>query len=132
MANAAVQPATTAERLTISTGTAGATIRYTVNGGSPTVSATNRVDMSLAAAPFGLGENIVRAIALKPEFSDSEPASATLVLSLPPVAAPTFRIGDRYVTGGVARTNQSLIISAATGSDHPLYRKRGQPDCLSY
>ena len=39
--------------------------------------------MSFAAAPFGLGMYTVRAIALKPEFNDSEPASATFIVAEP-------------------------------------------------
>jgi hypothetical protein len=75
-----------AQSVTISCSTSGATIRYTTDGADPTSSSPIYTDPILV----GSGSVTVKARAFKDGMADSDIASATYTIQLPQVATPTF------------------------------------------
>jgi hypothetical protein len=84
----------TAQTVTISTSTSGATIRYTVDGSTPTASST------LYSGPISVPTSrTVKAIGLKPGQPNSAVTTAAYVIGAA-VATPTFSpAGGQYATG---------------------------------
>ena len=73
------------QNVTIDCSTVGATIHYTTDGSAPTASsATYSSAIEVSAT------TTIKAIAVKDGMSDSDVASATYTITLPPVATPTF------------------------------------------
>jgi regulation of enolase protein 1 (concanavalin A-like superfamily) len=94
-----------AQSVTISTTTAGATIRYTTDGSTPSETAG-----TLYSGPVTIGNTTtLKAIAYKSGMSDSSVSSATYTISLPQTAAPTFSPG-----GGSYTSAQSVTIATTT------------------
>jgi hypothetical protein len=118
---------TSAQSVTISDSSAGATIYYTTNGTTPTTSSS----VYSAAIPVS-ATSTIQAIAAGGSFSQSSPASATYTIH-PPAATPTFSpaagtytsaqsvtISDSsagatiyYTTNGTTPTTSSSVYSAA-------------------
>lgn len=98
---------TTAQFITLSTTTAGASIYYTTNGTTP--SATNGV---LYSAPVPLGASAtIKVVACKTGSNDSAMASGVYTITLPPstCAAPDFSPPPGSYT-----TAQSITLNTAT------------------
>lgn len=96
---------TTAQSVTISTVTSGATIRYTTDGSNPT-STTGTV----YSGPVSVASSTtIRAIAFKSGSPDSAVAAAAYSIGAVPVSAPTFN-----PAGGTYATTQSVIINSST------------------
>lgn len=110
---------TTAQNVTISSATSGATIRYTTNGTAPT-SSTGTVysgAVNLAAT------TTLQAIAYKSGMTDSPVTSATYTISASPppqVAAPTFSPTPGSYSGA-----QSVTLSSATSGATIRYTTNG-------
>ncbi len=79
---------TTAQSVTLATATSGATIRYTIDGSSPT-STTGMV----YSGPFSVtATSTVKAIAYKSGLTDSSVASAAFTITAPPTNGPAPKI----------------------------------------
>ena len=94
----------TAQNVSISTTTSGATIRYTTDGSTPTEThgtIGNSVNITSTTT--------LEAIAYESGFTDSNIASGTYVISVPQVAAPVFTPG-----GGNYTLAQNVSISTTT------------------
>ena len=96
---------TTAQTITLSTTTAGATIRYTTDGSTPTSSST--VYTGSFTIPLDTTQT-VKAWATKTDWVDSAVASSTFVIT-GTVATPTFSI-----TPGTYTSAQSVGLSTST------------------
>ncbi len=94
---------TAAQTVTLSSTTAGATIRYTLDGTAPSESAG-----TVYTAPFSVaGTTTVKAIAYLAGLTDSPVASATYTIL---AASPTFSpVGGSYTAA------QTVTLSSATG-----------------
>ncbi len=101
----------TAQSVTITSATPGATIHYTTDGTTPTAASFTYT----AAIPLPLGATTVtttvKAIALAPGFADSAVASSTFVIdpAATPAAAPTFN-----PPAGTYASAQSVTLSTTT------------------
>src|SRR5437762_4197797 len=95
---------TSAQSVTLSTTTPGATIYYTTNGTAPTTSSTPYT----SAIPVNATETI-QAIAAENGFFNSNVASGTYTINLPPAAAPVIS-----PAGGTYATAQTVTITDAT------------------
>ena len=92
----------TAQTVTLSSATAGATIRYTTDGTSPSETAG-----TIYTAPFAVSATTtVKAMAYASGLTDSSVSTAIYTIV---VAAPTFSPG-----GGTYRTAQTVTLSSAT------------------
>jgi hypothetical protein len=106
---------TTAQAVTLSTGTSGASIRYTTNGTNPT-STTG----TLYSAPITVSSTqTVKAIAYKIGLSNSVIASASYVIT-GTVATPTFS-----PAAGTYTTGQAVTISSGTSGASIRYTTDG-------
>ncbi len=106
---------TTAQSVTISDTTTGATIYYTTNGTTPTTGSTvYSVPISVNAA------ETIQAIAAAPGFSQSAVASGAYTINLPAVATPTFS-----PAAGVYSSTQSVTISDTTSGATIYYTTNG-------
>jgi hypothetical protein len=95
---------TSAQNVTISTTTLGATIYYTTNGAAPTTGST------VYGAPVAVSASTtLRAIAVAPGFLQSAVGSAAYVINLPLAATPTFTPGT-----GTYTSAQNVTISTTT------------------
>jgi len=91
------------QSVTISDSTAGATIRYTVDGSTPTASS------AAYAGPISVfSSQTIKAIAVASGYANSAVASATYTIT-PPAATPSFS-----PSGGTYSTAQSVTISDST------------------
>lgn len=95
---------TTAQTVSISTATAGATIYYTTNGTTPTTSSpvyTGPITVSTTET--------VEAVAVLANYSNSDVATALYTLNLPQAATPTFT-----PPAGTYTSTQTVTISTTT------------------
>jgi hypothetical protein len=107
---------TSAQSVTISTTTSGASIRYTTDGSTPT-STTG----TLYSGPVAVGSTkTLKAIAFESGFTDSTVSSATYTINLPQAAAPTFS-----PAGGTYTSAQSVTISTTTSGATIRYTTDG-------
>ena len=105
----------TAQTVSISDATSGATIYYTTNGTTPTTSS------SVYSAPITVSATeTLEAIAVASGYSNSAVASATFTISLPTVATPVFS-----VAAGTYATAQTVSISDATNGAAIYYTTNG-------
>ncbi len=106
----------TAQSVTISSATSGATIRYTTNGSDPTSSST------VYTGPITISTTTtLKAKAFKSGLADSGIASATYTISsASQVATPTFS-----PAGGTYSSAQSVTISCATSGATIRYTTDG-------
>src|SRR6201999_2411480 len=96
---------TTAQSVTLSDGTSGAVIYYTIDGSTPTTSST------VYSSPITIdsGSVTIKAIAQATGFSASSVGSATFNIQPTATATPTFSPGT-----GTYSSTQSVTISDAT------------------
>jgi poly(beta-D-mannuronate) lyase len=110
---------TSAQNVTISTSTSGATIRYTTNGTTPTSSVG-----TVYSAPVSISvTSTLKAIAYKSGMTDSPVTSATYTITASPppqVAAPTFN-----PVAGTYSGTQNVTISTATSGATIRYTTNG-------
>src|SRR5579859_5679925 len=107
---------TSAQSVTISTTTSGASIRYTTDGSTPSETAG-----TLYSGPVTISSTAtLKAIAYESGMSDSSVSSATYTINLPQVAAPTFSPG-----GGSYTSAQSVTISTTTSGASIRYTTDG-------
>ncbi|HTQ29789.1 MAG TPA: chitobiase/beta-hexosaminidase C-terminal domain-containing protein, partial [Opitutaceae bacterium] len=108
-----------AQTVTISTATAGASIRYTTDGSTPSETVG-----TLYSGPVSIGSTAtLEAIAFEAGFTDSNVVSGAYTITTPPpppVAAPTFAPG-----GGTYASAQSVTISSATSGATIRYTTDG-------
>jgi hypothetical protein len=105
-----------AQSVTISCSTSDATIRYTLDGSTPTSSSTVYTD----PISVGSGSVTVKAKAFKDGMTDSNFASATYTIQLPQVATPTFS-----PAAGTYSSAQSVSISCSTSGATIRYTTDG-------
>jgi hypothetical protein len=108
---------TSAQSVTISDATSGATIYYTTNGTTPSTSSTQYT------GPISVNSTeTLQAIAVAPEYSNSAVASAayTVTSSLSSVATPTFS-----PTAGAYTSAQSVTLSDTTSGATIYYTTDG-------
>jgi endoglucanase len=107
---------TSAQSVTISTTTSGASIRYTTDGSTPT-STTG----TLYSGPVTVSATTtLKAIAYESGMTDSAVSSATYTITQPQVAAPTFSPG-----GGSYSTAQTVTVSTTTSGASIRYTTDG-------
>src|SRR5204863_1834346 len=93
-----------AQSVTISDSTSGATIHYTTNGSTPTASST------VYSAPVSVSSSqTIKAIATASGFSQSAVGTAAYTINLPQAATPTFS-----PAAGTYTSTQSVAISDTT------------------
>lgn len=107
---------TSAQSVTISTTTGGASIRYTTDGSKP-----SETSGTLYSGPVSItNTTTLQAIAYETGFQDSSVSSATYTINYPQVAAPSFNpIGGNYVGA------QSVSITTTTGGASIRYTTDG-------
>jgi hypothetical protein len=109
---------TSAQNVTITTSTSGATIRYTTNGSNPTSTSG-----TVYSGPVAISATAtLKAIAYKSGSTDSAVTSATYTINTSPtqVAAPSFNPG-----GGTYTSAQSVTITSATSGVTIRYTTNG-------
>jgi hypothetical protein len=107
---------TSAQSVTISSTTASASIRYTVDGSTPTSSTG-----TLYAGPVSISiTTTLRAIAYKSGMTDSDITSDTYNINLPDVGTPTFS-----PPAGTYATAQNISISCPTSGATIRYTQNG-------
>jgi len=112
---------TSAQSVTISDATAGATIYYTTNGATPTTASTQYT------GPVNVGASAtLKAIATAPGFSTSAVGSAAYTINLPTAATPTFT-----PAAGTYTTTQSVTISDSTAGAAIYYTTDGSTPTIS-
>ncbi len=105
----------TAQSVALLCNTSGAVIRYTTDGSEPSVSS------SLYTSPISVSANVtLRAKAFMAGMLDSDTASATYVIIIPKVAAPTFN-----PPGGNYSAFQSVVLSCTTSGATIRYTTDG-------
>ncbi|MET0236008.1 MAG: chitobiase/beta-hexosaminidase C-terminal domain-containing protein [Kibdelosporangium sp.] len=118
--NPAAGTYSTAQSVTLSTSTSGATIRYTLDGSAPTASST------VYSGPITISASTtVRAIGLRSGMTNSAVATAAYVIGTP-VATPTFS-----PAGGNYSTAQSVTLSTATSGATIRYTLDGSTPTAS-
>jgi hypothetical protein len=104
-----------AQSVTISDTTSGATIYYTTNGTTPTTSSTQYT------APITVGATeTIQAIAVASGYAQSGVGSAAYTISLPVAATPTFS-----PAAGTYTSSQSVTISDSTSGATIYYTTNG-------
>ena len=112
---------TTAQTVTISDTTAGATIYYTTNGTTPTSSS------KVYGGPITVATSeTVEAIAAASGFNNSAIGSAAYIINLPQAAVPTFSPG-----AGSYSSAQTVTISSTTSSAIIYYTTNGSTPTTS-
>jgi hypothetical protein len=107
---------TSAQSVTITSSTSGATIRYTTNGTTPTDTVG-----TLYSAPVSIGATAtLKAIAYKSGMTNSTVTSATYTINIPQVAAPSFS-----PPAGSYSSAQSVTITSATSGASIRYTTNG-------
>ena len=106
---------TSAQSVTISDATAGATIYYTTDGSTPTT-ASSKYTAAIAVA----STETIKAIAAAAGYSSSTVASATYTINIPIAAAPTFS-----PAAGTYTAAQSVTIADATAGATIYYTTNG-------
>ena len=102
--NPAAGTYSSAQSVTISCATAGASIYYTMDGSVPTTAST------LYASPVNVSASVtIKAIAAKSGMTDSAVATAAYIINAAPVEAPVFN-----PPGGNYSTIQNVTITSAT------------------
>ena len=104
-----------AQTVTISDATPGATIYYTVNGTTPTTSSSTYTGAIAVPAKV-----IIQAVAVAAGYTSSTPASAAYAISNPVVATPVFSEQSETYTGA-----QTVTISDATSGAAIYYTTNG-------
>ena len=105
----------TAQMVSISDATAGATIHYTTNGSAPTTNSTTY------SGPISVNSTeTLNAIAVASGYSNSNVASATYTINLSPAAPPTFS-----PAAGTFTSTQTVTISDATAGAAIYYTTDG-------
>jgi hypothetical protein len=104
------------QNVALGCGTDGATIRYTTDGSEPTSSST------VYSGPIVVSSTTtIKAKAFKSGMTDSDTASATYTINIPPkVATPTFS-----PSGGTYSSSQSVVLSCSTGDATIRYTTDG-------
>ncbi len=106
----------------ISDATPGATIYYTFNGSTPTVSSSQYTGQIAVSV-----NTTVKAIAVAAGYTNSATASSTYIINKPPAATPVFS-----VSAGTYNSPQSVTISDATPEAMIYYTTDGTtPTCNS-
>jgi Chitobiase/beta-hexosaminidase C-terminal domain len=105
-----------AQQVTLSDGTAGAVIYYTIDGSVPTTSS------AVYSSPISVdsGSVTINALAQAPGFSASSVGSATYTIQLASTATPTFSPGT-----GTYTSAQSVTISDTTPGSTIYYTTNG-------
>ncbi|WP_159460492.1 chitobiase/beta-hexosaminidase C-terminal domain-containing protein [Lentzea albidocapillata] len=110
----------TAQTVTISTATSGATIRYTIDGSTPTSSSP------VYSGPISVpGNRTINAIGIRSGQANSSVGSASYVIGTP-VATPTFS-----PPGGAYASAQTVTISTATSGSTIRYTVDGSTPTAS-
>jgi N-acetylneuraminic acid mutarotase len=108
-------PYSSAQTVTLSDATNGATIYYTTNGTAPTTGST------VYAGPIPVtSTETIETIATASGYSASAVASATYTIDLPAAATPTFSVAS-----GTFATDQSVAINDATAGATIYYTTDG-------
>ncbi len=106
---------TSAQTVTLSDASAGATIYYTTDGSTPTTASNHYT------APITVSSTeTINAIATASGFTQSAVGSATFTINLPPAATPTFS-----VTPGTFTSAQTVALSDATSGATIYYTLDG-------
>jgi uncharacterized repeat protein (TIGR03803 family) len=108
---------TSAQAVSITTSTSGATIRYTTDGSEP--SETNGTVYTGTSVPISVSTTL-QAIAYEIGFADSNVTTATYNISLPQAVAPAFNPG-----AGAYDNDQSVSITSATSGASINYTTDG-------
>ena len=106
---------TSAQSVTITDTTAGATIYYTLDSTQPTINSTPYT----ATIPVA-STTTVKAMAVATGFANSSTASATITINLPPAATPTIS-----PTTGTFTTVQTVTMTDATSGATIYYTTNG-------
>ncbi|HTB81725.1 MAG TPA: chitobiase/beta-hexosaminidase C-terminal domain-containing protein [Opitutaceae bacterium] len=107
----------TAQNVTITTSTSGATIRYTTDGSTP--SETNGTIYTGSAVTINSTATL-QAIAYETGFTDSPVTAGIYTISVPKAAAPVFN-----PVAGTYNNDQSVAITSATSSASINYTSDG-------
>ncbi len=106
-----------AQNVTITSATSGASIRYTLDGSTPSENAGTLY----SGSPVAIGSTAtLEAIAYKTGFTDSVVTSATYTITMPQAAAPTFS-----PAAGTYNNDQTVTISSATSGASIRYTLDG-------
>jgi alpha-tubulin suppressor-like RCC1 family protein len=119
---------TSAQNVTLSTATSGATIRYTTDGSTPTTSSTAYTSAITVAT-----STVIKAIGFKTDWSDSDLGSETYTMNFGTLANPTADQATGDYVGSVTvalstsagatiryTTNNTLVLSDSTIYATPL------------
>ena len=111
-----------AQQVSLSDGTAGAVIYYTIDGSAPTTSST------VYSSPISIDSGTVKinAIAQAPGFSASSVGSATYTIQLTATATPTFSPGT-----GTYTSSQAVALSDTTTGATIYYTTNGSTPTTS-
>ncbi len=110
---------TSAQNVTISCSTSGATIYYSTDGSTPSTRYTGPVNIASTAT--------LKAKATKSGWTDSQIASAVYTIHIPTVATPTFR-----PPGGIFTSAQNVTISCSTSGATIYYSTDGSTPSTRY
>ena len=116
---------TSAQSVTLSDTTSGATIYYTTNGNTPTTSATKYTGSAIAVA----STETIKAIAVASDYTNSAVNSATYTITisaLPAAAMPTFN-----PAAGTFSSAQSVTLSDTTSGATIYYTTNGNTPTTS-
>lgn len=109
---------TVVKNVTITTGTEGATIYYTIDGSNPATSETKQIYSSAVRVDHTL---TLKAVAVKEDYINSTVKSAAYTINLPQCATPTFS-----VAAGRYTETQSVVLSCETEGADIYYTTDGE------